>query len=338
MRRLLAVITLVFGFGMAGSIAAAQEASPAPACPATSEDENMAIVMRWYTEVLNGQDLDLIDEIVAEEADHNTSTFTDSGNREETKAIVTALHASYPDLQNTVEETIAEDDLVVVRWTSSGTFQEAFQGVSPSGESHTWTGINIFRIECGAIAEGWNEVNRLAQTGQVEAPSATPVASDATTTAGASPAAACVAGSEEEHEAVAMRWYEEALNEQDLAVIDEIVADDHGHHTSLFEDSRLREDTKATLDAVFTALPDVTWTVDDMISVDDVVVVRWTGTGTFEAPLQGVPPTGEAQTFTGINIFRFECGLIVESWSEVDRFVMLGLDPSPSEDIATPAA
>jgi len=68
------------------------------------------------------------------------------------------------------------------------------------------------------------------------------------------------------------------------------------------------------------------------------VIVRWTGTGTFEAPLQGVPPTGDAQTFTGINIFRFECGRIVESWSEVDRFAMLGLETSPGDDVATPAA
>ena len=117
-------------------------------------------------------------------------------------------------------------------------------------------------------------------------------------------------------------------------MIDEIVADGHGHHTSLFQDSRLREDTKATIGAVFTAFPDVSMNVDAVISVDDVVVVRCTGNGTFGAPLQGVPPTGEPQTFTGINIFRFECGLIVESWSEVDRLAMLGQDDEP----ATPEA
>ncbi len=131
--------------------ATAQEASPVASpgseCAETTEQENEAIVMRWYTDVLNGQDLDVIDEIIAEEADHNTSAFPNSSNRDETRAIVASLHASYPDFRNIIQETIVEDDLVVVRWTSTGTFQETFGDASPTGESHTWTGINIFRIE-----------------------------------------------------------------------------------------------------------------------------------------------------------------------------------------------
>jgi len=155
---------------------------------------------------------------------------------------------------------------------------------------------------------------------------------------GASPVSGCAETTEQENEAIVMRWYTDVLNGQNLDVIDEIVADDHGHHTSLFQDSRLREDTKASIGAVFTAFPDVTMTVDDIISVDDGMVVRWAGSGTFDAPLQGVPPTGEAQTFTGINIFRFECGLIVESWSEVDRLAMLGQDGASGDEPATPEA
>ncbi len=242
MRRLIAMCMFAMCMSLTGHQATAQEATPNAPCPETSEVENTAIVMRWYSEVLNGQNLDVIDKIIAEDADHTTSTLSDSSNRDGTRAVVSSLVTSYPDLQNTIDETIAEADLVVVRWTSTGTFQETFLGIDPTGDQHTWTGINIFRIECGLIAESWNEVDRLAQTGQVNANQATPVALDGEPPAvSATPDASCAAGSEEVHEALATRWYEDAFNEQDLAVIDEIVASGQRHHTSLFEDSRLRE-------------------------------------------------------------------------------------------------
>lgn len=47
-------------------------------------------------------------------------------------------------------------------------------------------------------------------------------------------------------------------------------------------------------------------------------LVRYTATGTQDGPLGDLPPSGRAATWTGINIFRFECGKIAEIWSEVD--------------------
>jgi len=44
----------------------------------------------------------------------------------------------------------------------------------------------------------------------------------------------------------------------------------------------------------------------------------YTATGTQLGPLQDLPPLGRTATWTGINIFRIECGRIVEVWSEVD--------------------
>ena len=153
MRRLLTLFAaLVSVIGVASS-GASQGASPAADCVETTEDENEAIVRGWYAEVLNQDDLEVIDEIIAEEAGHSTSVFPDSGSRAETKAIVSSLLASFPDQRNTVQETITDGDLVVVRWTSTGTFENAFQGFPPTGEQTTWTGINIFRIDCGMIAE-----------------------------------------------------------------------------------------------------------------------------------------------------------------------------------------
>lgn len=48
---------------------------------------------------------------------------------------------------------IAEGDRVMVRWTSQGTHQGEFNGLPPTGVHVTNSGINIFRIADGKIAE-----------------------------------------------------------------------------------------------------------------------------------------------------------------------------------------
>jgi predicted ester cyclase len=90
--------------------------------------------------------------------------------------------------------------------------------------------------------------------------------------------------SAEENEATARRWHDEVINEGDLAVIDEIVASDIVHHT---------------IERVFTD--------------GDNVIIRWQAEGTNEGEFQGYAPTGKWVTWSGINIFRIECGLIAKS-------------------------
>ncbi len=61
----------------------------------------------------------------------------------------------------TVEEMIAEGDRVMVRWTSRGTHQGESHGLPPTGKQVTNSGINIFRIADGKIAEVWDIYDRL---------------------------------------------------------------------------------------------------------------------------------------------------------------------------------
>ncbi len=60
-----------------------------------------------------------------------------------------------------IEEMIAEGDRVMVRWTSQGTQQGEFNGIPPTGAHVTNSGINIFRIADGKIAEAWDIYDRL---------------------------------------------------------------------------------------------------------------------------------------------------------------------------------
>jgi hypothetical protein len=61
----------------------------------------------------------------------------------------------------TVDELIAENDRVMVRWTFDGTQQGEFAGLPPTHKPISYSGINIFRIANGKIAEIWDIFDRL---------------------------------------------------------------------------------------------------------------------------------------------------------------------------------
>jgi predicted ester cyclase len=58
---------------------------------------------------------------------------------------------------------------VIERYTATGTQRGRLGDLPASGRKATWTGINIFRIECGRIAEVWSEVDAAGRTKQLTA-------------------------------------------------------------------------------------------------------------------------------------------------------------------------
>jgi steroid delta-isomerase-like uncharacterized protein len=144
---------------------ARQEATPASSgCPATSDAENAAIVARWYDEVLNGHDASVLDEILAEEVEHDAGAFPDEPGP---RVIIEALLGAFPDISYQTDEPINAGGIVVIRWTATGTHTGEFQGHAPTGKTATWTGINIFEIKCGRIAAITTELDALGRLEQL---------------------------------------------------------------------------------------------------------------------------------------------------------------------------
>jgi len=94
------------------------------------------------------------------------------------------------------------------------------------------------------------------------------------------------------------------------------------------------------------AVPDLTFTVtrftpDFLIGEGDFVVERVEGRGTHRGMLLGVPATGRPLDWTETHIGRYENGMLVEHWGEIDKlrilqalgtvdgFVPRGPGPSP---------
>jgi len=53
------------------------------------------------------------------------------------------------------------------------------------------------------------------------------------------------------------------------------------------------------------------------------VALRWTTTGTHDGALFGAEPTGSEVELAGIEIDRFESGLLAESWVQSDQLGLL---------------
>jgi len=68
---------------------------------------------------------------------------------------------AFPDLKVTVDMTIAQGDLVCVRWTARGTNTGTGNGIPATGKWVETSGTAIFRFVDGKIAEEWTAANSL---------------------------------------------------------------------------------------------------------------------------------------------------------------------------------
>ena len=121
--------------------------------------------------------------------------------------------------------------------------------------------------------------------------------------------------STEQNKAIARRSIEELWNDRNVAVIDELFAEDY-HDSWVTKGLRA---WKEEINGMFVgAPPDWHITIEDQIAEGDKVVTRWTWRFTHSVPFLGAAPTGKHISWTGIDIHRLEGGKIVERWGVYD--------------------
>jgi steroid delta-isomerase-like uncharacterized protein len=135
-----------------------------------SVEENKALVRRFYEEVWARGNLDVADEVFAEEyARHDFRGGEPEPGPEGQKRIAADFRAAFPDLDWHVDFLIGEGDLVAGRWTATGTHTGPWAGVEPTGNPMRFSGINVFRFEDGKVAEIWNHRDDLGLMQQLGA-------------------------------------------------------------------------------------------------------------------------------------------------------------------------
>jgi steroid delta-isomerase-like uncharacterized protein len=129
--------------------------------------------------------------------------------------------------------------------------------------------------------------------------------------------------STEDNKAAVRRYLEEAWNQKNLGILDQLTASDYARYISGQASPLDREGQKQRIASFHQALPDVHLTLEDLIAEGDRVVFRITLRGTHSGMLMGVPPTGKQVTISAIDIARFADGKIVEHWGQMDTFGLL---------------
>ena len=117
----------------------------------------------------------------------------------------------------------------------------------------------------------------------------------------------------EANKAVIMRIFEEALNQNNPRVRDELVSPD-----------LLSESAAPSVDDLRASCPDLHWVVHEQIAEGDMVANRFTITGTHTgAEFMGIPPSGTRISVKGIGVDRMANGVLAQGWTVLDTHGLL---------------
>src|SRR5215204_1824763 len=129
---------------------------------------------------------------------------------------------------------------------------------------------------------------------------------------------------EEENKASFRRYLEEAWNQSNLEVVDEIFDRYVSHLPDGSVLERGPQDVKRFVGEFRSAFPDLRLIIEEQLAEGDKVVSRGTIRGTHLREFRGMAPTGEEMEIPGMAVFRFsEEGKVVESWDSYDQLSLM---------------
>src|SRR5215208_964668 len=141
----------------------------------------------------------------------------------------------------------------------------------------------------------------------------------------------------EENKEKMRRFLEEAFGQGKTELVDELLHSDFVCYDPNSETGEIRgtDTIKGEIEYFHSAVPDLTFTVEDQVAEGDKVVSRYTARGTHEGEFFGVAGSGNRIEMTGIQIDRFdESGKMIEEWPEYDllgAMRQMGAIPEPQE-------
>lgn len=123
--------------------------------------DNKEIVRRFVKEIENTGDVTKIDEFISEDyAEVHNGEIFQIGIQGAIDHVL-GVRRVFPDLKITIEDQISEGEWVATTYSVTGTFTEEWFGMKPTGESITFTGVNMDRVRDGKIIEHGGASNLL---------------------------------------------------------------------------------------------------------------------------------------------------------------------------------
>lgn len=134
---------------------------------------NKKLVAAFIQELFTQGDLDAVNRYLAPEMINHDPPFPGAPDgREGIRHAAAMYREALPDWHSDVDELVAEGDIVVERFTASGTHRGTLMGVAGTNQILVLKGIQMFRVEHDQIVERWgrlDEMGVLRQLGLVPA-------------------------------------------------------------------------------------------------------------------------------------------------------------------------
>jgi len=236
-------------------------------------------------------------------------------------AFIKSIFAAFSGFQTTIEEQVAEDDLVAGRWSQQFTNTGAYLSFPASGREIHIGGITITRVRNGQILEEWEARDALSLLSQMGVPS--PLGP----LEGGAPAS-----DDEGNKDTALRFYYDVWDQGAVDAVDDLFAEDFVDHAPVPGQQAGRAGVTQFVRAFRSAFPDLAVSVDLQVSAQGRVASRYTVRGTHQGVFRGVAATGKRIEVTGIDVHVVHGGRLVERWGFLDNaslVVQLGLIQFP---------
>jgi predicted ester cyclase len=134
---------------------------------ATMERTAVDVVRLFYEEVINANRLDLLDEVV-------DATYVNHGpfpwavrTLEDLRKFFLVRELGFPDVSITIDEIVANGDLVSVRTTVRGTDTGEFLGIVATGKPVEVSAMGFARVRNQRIVEAWGLIDDLGILEQI---------------------------------------------------------------------------------------------------------------------------------------------------------------------------
>lgn len=123
---------------------------------------------------------------------------------------------------------------------------------------------------------------------------------------------------------VIRRYFEELFNQGRVELVNELLHPEYVNHSPGSADlPRGRDGVAIVVRALREGMPDLHYTIDDMVVGADAVAVRATMTGTHTGNFFGLAPSGKAVRVSQMTIEHFRDGQIVSHHRQTDDLSML---------------
>ena len=130
-------------------------------------EENKAVVRRGF-EAFNSGNLDILDEVYAQEVKYHGAVGVEIGSLEGLKEYLNAFRTAFPDIRVTVESSISEGDLVATHATAVGTHEGELGDIAPTGKrAEGVRGFGMYRVRGGKIVEEWEVFDQMGMMQQL---------------------------------------------------------------------------------------------------------------------------------------------------------------------------